>query len=142
MELYAQSASTKLPSPWADRVGVWTSVLCVVHCLFTPILLSLSAAFAHFLPSEERVHRSLAVAIAAIGALALLRGFRRHRRARVLLLLTSGLATIFAAAWWGDHLPHHWMEVAVTFAGSTLMITAHRMNHTFCRECSCANHCR
>ena len=26
----------------------------------------------------------------------------------------------------------------VTFAGSILMITAHRLNHTFCKDCACA----
>jgi hypothetical protein len=28
----------------------------------------------------------------------------------------------------------------VTFAGSCLMITAHRMNHTFCRDCKTCVH--
>jgi hypothetical protein len=126
----------------ADRIGIWTSTLCVVHCLFTPILLSISTVLAHFLPSEEVVNRSLAVAIAAIGAVALLRGFRRHRRARVLSFSGVGLTFIFSAAWWADSLPHHWMNVTITFVGSALMITAHRLNHTFCRGCSCAGHCR
>jgi hypothetical protein len=36
-----------------DRIGVWTSTLCVVHCLLTPVVLSPSAVSAHFLPSEE-----------------------------------------------------------------------------------------
>jgi hypothetical protein len=37
-----------------DRIGVWTSTLCVIHCLLIPVVLSLSAVSAHFLPSEER----------------------------------------------------------------------------------------
>lgn len=129
------------PSPWADRFGTWTSVACVIHCLFTPILLSFSAVLAHTLPSEERVHRSLAVLIALLGALALVRGFRAHHQVRVFLLMGVGLAFIFAAAWWGDLLPHHWMEVLVTFTGSSFMISAHRVNRTFCRRCACAGSC-
>lgn len=50
----------------ADRLGVCASALCIVHCAITPILLSYSAVLAHFLPSDEKVHRSLAVAIASI----------------------------------------------------------------------------
>ncbi|WP_263357850.1 MerC domain-containing protein [Acidicapsa ligni] len=124
---------------WADRLGIWASGLCVVHCILTPVLLSFSVVLAHLLPSEERVHRTLALTVAMLGAIALLRGFRKHRRARVLLLMAAGLGCIFAAAWWGDLLPSHWAEVAITFLGSSLMITAHRMNHTFCKQCVCAD---
>lgn len=126
------------PRVWADRLGIWTSVLCVAHCLLTPVLLSFSAVLAHLLPGEETVHRSLATLVACFGAFALLNGFRRHRRRRVLLLLFAGLGCIFTAAWFGDRLPAHGWEVAITFFGSALMIAAHRLNHTFCGQCGCA----
>jgi peptidoglycan/LPS O-acetylase OafA/YrhL len=120
-----------------DQIGVWTSTLCVVHCLLTPVVLSLSAVSAHFLPSEERTHRTLA--IAALGAIALVKGYRNHRSLRVLLLMVAGLASIFGGAFWGDHLPSHGVEVLVTLIGSGFMIAAHRTNHTFCRDCSCSH---
>ena len=110
----------------------------MVHCLLTPIVLSLSAVSAHFLPSEERTHRVLAVSIAFVGALALVKGYRNHRRKCVPLLMAIGLAFIFGGAWYGDHLPSHAAEVAITLIGSGFMIAAHRINHTFCRECSCS----
>ena len=122
-----------------DQIGVWTSALCVVHCLLTPVVLSLSAVSAHFLPSEEKTHRTLAVAIAALGAIALVKGYHRHRSWRVLALMAVGLACIFGGAFWGDHLPSHGVEVLVTLIGSGFMIAAHRANHTFCRDCSCSH---
>ncbi|MBB5316645.1 MerC domain-containing protein [Tunturibacter empetritectus] len=122
-----------------DQIGVWTSTLCVVHCLLTPVVLSLSAVSAHFLPSEEKTHRTLAVAIAALGAIALVKGYRRHRSWRVLALMAVGLAFIFGGAFWGDHLASHGVEVLVTLIGSGFMIAAHRTNHTFCRDCSCSH---
>jgi len=121
-----------------DQIGIWTSSLCVIHCLLTPVVLSLSAVSVHFLPSEERTHRTLAVAIAALGAAALVRGYRNHRSSRVLLLMLVGLAFIFGGAWWGDRLPSHSVEVLVTLTGSGFMIAAHKLNHTFCRHCSCS----
>ena len=123
----------------ADQIGVWTSTACVIHCLLTPVVLSISAVSAHFIPSEEKTHRTLAVAIAALGAIALIRGFRRHRSLRVLLLMAVGLAFIFGVAYWGDRLPSHAAEVFVTMIGSGFMIAAHRTNHTFCRDCSCSH---
>src|SRR6202521_4329336 len=110
----------------ADQIGIWTSTLCVIHCLLTPVLLSLSAVSAHFLPSEEKTHRTLAVAIAALGAIALVRGYRTHHSSRVLVLMVIGLVFIFGGAYWGDRLPSHTTEVVVTLIGSGFMIAAHR----------------
>jgi hypothetical protein len=119
----------------ADRLGIIASAVCFVHCILTPVLLSMSAVWAHYLPSEERVHRGLAVAVAGIGGFAIMGGYRKHGRARVLLLMGCGLLFIFAGAYWGDRLPSHAAEVAVTMTGSCLMIAAHFINHTFCKNC-------
>jgi len=120
-----------------DQIGVWTSTACVIHCRLTPVVLSISAVSAHFIPSEEKTHRTLAVAIAALGAIALVRGLRRHRSLRVLVLMAIGLAFIFSEAYWGDRLPSHSAEILVALIGSGFIIAAHRTNHTFCRDCSC-----
>ena len=133
------TAPTAGSRQWADRLGVWTSALCVVHCLLTPLLISFSAVLAHFLPAEEHVHRTLALLITLFGTVALLLGFRKHRRTVVLFLMLAGLGCIAGPAWFGDRLPSHAVEVSITFCGSALMITAHRLNHTFCRSCECAS---
>lgn len=118
-----------------DRAGIYASALCFVHCLATPIVLSLSAVTAHFLPSEEHTHRTMAVLVTILGALALGSGYRRHKQRSILVLMAAGLALIFFGAYFGDSLPNHWCEVAITLAGSLCMITAHRRNHTFCQRC-------
>ena len=123
----------------ADRVGIVVSAACFVHCILTPIVLSVSAVSAHYLPSEERVHRTLAVSVAVIGGFAIITGYRKHRRSRVLLLISCGLLLIFGGAYWGDRLPSHSSEVIVTMMGSCLMISAHLINHTFCKNCDCCN---
>jgi len=123
-----------------DRLGVAASLLCFFHCLLTPVLISMPAVFAHSLPSEERTHRLLAVVVAAFGALALIRGFRTHGRKRILGYMVAGLLCILLGAWFGDRLPSHRVEVMITCIGGTLMIVAHRLNHTFCRSCDCARH--
>jgi hypothetical protein len=124
----------------ADSLGIWTSSLCVVHCLLTPVVLSLSAVSAHFIPSEEWVHRTLAFVIAALGGIALLKGYRLHRRRRVLAFMALGLVLIFGTAYFGNLLPSHAAEVCITLVGSACMIAAHCANHTFCRNCrDCAH---
>jgi hypothetical protein len=124
----------------ADRLGIWASALCVVHCIVAPVLLSLSIVFARLLPREEPTHRFMASAVAALGAAALIKGFRTHGRRRILVLMAMGLACIFVGAFWSDLLPSHRLEVLVTLTGSVLMIVAHRMNHTFCQDCNRCTH--
>jgi uncharacterized membrane protein YfcA len=119
-----------------DKLGIWASVFCVVHCIATPFLLSFSSVFAHFVPGEERTHRALAMLIAVIGAVAIVRGFRVHGRLRILFLMAAGLVCIFTGAYAGDRLPSHSVEVMITLCGSCLMIASHRLNHTFCRRCT------
>src|ERR1700759_5334 len=99
----ASSSTTLSPArrPWADRLGIWASAACAVHCLLTPLLLSFSPVFVHLLPGEETFHRRLAVIVAGSAAAALFFGFRKHRRKRVLLLMSLGLALIIGTAWWG-----------------------------------------
>ncbi|RSL18984.1 MerC mercury resistance protein [Edaphobacter aggregans] len=132
------SPSQTLAFP-VDQIGIWTSTLCVVHCLLTPVLLSLSAVSAHFLPSEERIHRTLAVAIATLGAITLVRCYRSPRSSRMLVLMVVSLAFIFGAADLGNPSAVPRAEVLITLVGSGFMIAAHRTNHTFCRDCSCGN---
>jgi hypothetical protein len=134
------STSSRVSAFSADNLGIWASALCVVHCIVTPVLLSLSTVFAHFIPGEEKTHRTLAVGVAALGAIALIKGFRTHGRRRILGLMVMGLGFIFAGAFYGDLLPSHGCEVAVTMTGSLLMITAHRMNHKFCSDCRRCTH--
>ena len=123
----------------ADRLGIWASALCVVHCLLTPVVVALSPVAAQFLPGEASTHRAFAVVVASLGCFALIRGFRRHRRARVLALMASGLSLILGAAWFADRLPNRTSEILITLCGSAFMITAHRLNHTFCKSCACAH---
>jgi hypothetical protein len=118
-----------------DRIGVVTSALCFIHCVATPVALSLSAVSSHFIPSEEHTHRLLAVFVTIVGTAAIGFGYRRRKRKRVLGAASLGLSLICSGAYFGDLLPSHRSEVAVTLAGSCCMIFAHRVNHTFCKDC-------
>ena len=73
-ESVGMGGAYRILAPPADQIGVWTSALCVIHCLLTPVLLSISAVSAHFLPSEERTHRTTCGRDRRNWSIALLRG--------------------------------------------------------------------
>lgn len=119
----------------ADQLGVIASALCLIHCILTPVVLSLSVVWVHYLPAEERFHRVFAAMVAALGCIAIITGYRKHRRLRVFGLMVGALGLIFAGAYFGSRLPSHAVEMAVTMTGSGVMIAAHLVNHTFCKKC-------
>jgi hypothetical protein len=75
----------KSPITAFDRLGVIASAGCAVHCIAMPFVLSFLAVYAHFLPTEEYVHRTLAVVVSLLGAIALGAGYRKHRNFTPLL---------------------------------------------------------
>ena len=118
-----------------DRVGVFASTACIVHCALIPVVISLAPSIAHFLPASESVHRILVFLLAAIGGLAFRSGFRIHRRKIVLFVMLCALASIAIGAFIGEAGASHPIEIGITTTGSILLICAHVMNRTFCRHC-------
>jgi hypothetical protein len=123
-----------------DKFGTIASAACLVHCIATPLVFSVFAVAAQIFPSEQHIHRVLAVPVCLLGIFAMSTGFKRHQRALPAILMVFGLGLIVAGAIWGERIPSHIAEVAVTMAGSACMITAHRMNHKLCKACACHGH--
>jgi len=117
-----------------DTVGVGASTLCLIHCVLTPIALAFAPVLSEFLPGDTLVHRVVIVLVVAIGLFAFIPGYRKHRRWIVFLPMLAGLWAIGLGAF-GDSFMGPWTEKCITILGSTLIITAHGLNRTFCKYC-------
>lgn len=119
--------SLKLRS-W-DGAGATASVLCIAHCIGTPLL----AASLPMLATTERVtHMGLTVLLLIIGAVAFIPGLRRHGKSYVLLLGAAALALISSAAFIPEGAVTEAVEASLTIAGGAVLICAHLMNACFC----------
>ena len=118
-----------------DRLGIAASSACAVHCVLTPVIVAFFPAITNFLPGGEVIHRILAIVIVSMGAMAFLSGYRIHRRKRVLFLMATGMALVLTTATWGEYISSWMVEAGITLLGSTLLITAHVLNRSFCRNC-------
>ena len=65
-------------SPW-DLAGIGASLLCILHCVATPMLVVVLPALEVL---ERQTHAVFALSILCIGLLAFVPGYRRHRRWR------------------------------------------------------------
>jgi len=118
-----------------DSLGSAASVLCLVHCVLTPILLALSPALATLLPGSRTTHQVLIFFVVSLGLLAFLSGYRRHQRRVILLPMTTGIFLIACGAFGESYLHSTLNETLITMAGSTLLVMAHGLNRSFCHQC-------
>lgn len=115
-----------------DRVGISTSVICVIHCLLTPFLVI-------FLPfvGSTLVHgwfHTVVVAIAvpvAVGAL--WSGYRRHHQRAVLIWGALGFAAIAGAL--GVRHQSGWWESGFMIGAGISLSAAHFLNIKATRHC-------
>jgi hypothetical protein len=111
----------------ADRVGATASFLCAIHCALLPFVLTLLPLVGlGFLASHgfERGFVAFAVMLAMV---ALVIGYRRHRRALPLLLAVPGLALLLAGiAVVDSHTPL--LHSVLVTCGGLLVASAHFSN--------------
>jgi hypothetical protein len=106
----------------------------MVHCLLTPVVISLFPDIIPYLPGDASFHRWLAIGIVLMGFAGFVPGYRQHRRKSLLALIGIGMCLILFVAWKGESL-HLAMELVLSIGGSMLLVTAHLLNRSFCRQC-------
>jgi len=106
-----------------DRLGVWLSALCAVHCVAVLVLVAVLGIGGGFLLNPEIHHVGLALAM-VIAAVAIGGGALQHRKAAPFVLAMMGLSFMGGAL----AVPHGVEESVLTIIGVSLVITAHILN--------------
>lgn len=105
-----------------DRLGGALSFLCLIHCLVLPWMAALLPVT---LLLDESAHVWLFLALAPAAALAAWSGFRTHRKHLPSTFMATGVLLVGIAAFTPINEA---LEVALTVAGSLLLITGHIHN--------------
>jgi len=117
-----------------DLIGQALSVLCVIHCALTPVVLLVAPAMAGLLGNAHPVLLALVLATAAW---AFIPGYRHHGQ-RAPMLLGLGGITLLALGTFVFHATLA-LDIAFSVAGAGLMLTAHWKNRAAHRHChACA----
>jgi len=109
-----------------DRVAMWLSAACVVHCLATTILLAILSTAGGILGSPLIHEAGLVVAI-VLGCVAFGRGILRHRRLLPIVLGASGLV-LMGSALFVAHEGRHMAESLLTIVGVAVLAAGHALN--------------
>lgn len=119
----------------ADRAGICLSVICIVHCMLTPVILLALPAMQVFEWWHGSLHVIFAVIIPMLALAAFVPGYRMHRDSRVFVISLIGFVLIIA----GITIPHifeiEWLEPVFSIGGSIFLVRAHFINRSLCACC-------
>lgn len=118
-------------SLWIDQVGAGLSLVCAVHCMATPLLLSLLPFVGLGFLANEVVENLLLGTSLVLAVGSLCWGFHIHHQRRTLLLL--GAALLFIVG--GRFSLEETVEVVCVVLGAGLLASGHLLNRHLCKTC-------
>jgi MerC mercury resistance protein len=117
-----------------NRVGLWLSVLCMIHCLAMPFLITaLPFLSESFISQKSEIY--LISASAALAIFLLIKDYRNHQNTTPLILLSVALCFNFT----GLFLLKGTYEIIFNVAGALTMASAYWVNWNAHRK-ACHGH--
>ena len=130
-----RSFSTAMPH--LDRLGVFLSATCLLHCLALPVLLTIAPITQTGLLDEQTFHLVLLWFILPVSLIALGIGCRQHKDLLILLLGGIGLSLLLFAGLVGHAVLSPAAERVITIAAGLILAAAHLRNFKICRATNC-----
>lgn len=126
-----------------DQVGIAVSLLCLIHCLCSPLLI-IALPWLDTWIETPWAHLVFLVGVAPLAIISFYRSYIHHRKPLplalgligIVLLLLGMLVGIHHAFEQLDHLSHHSLPVL----GSLFIIAAHLINIKWCHTTK-KSHC-
>ncbi|MBU2878500.1 MULTISPECIES: MerC domain-containing protein [Alteromonadaceae] len=120
-----------------DRVGIWTSSICALHCLLLPILIPLVPFVSASFFAQDWFEKTILTLSMIVGFWALLFGFYRYHRQLypIYSLLLGGLI------YWNKDMFGEAYEPFTIGLGALLIVAAHVANIRLCKSCDTCHDC-
>ena len=128
VSLFHNHGSTSL---WVDKLGAGLSLACALHCLATPLLLSLLPFAGLGLLANESVETLLLGISLTLAIGSLCWGFWIHKQLRTFLFLGAAILLIVIGRFFADET----LEVVYVVLGAGLLATGHLLNRHLCKTC-------
>ena len=120
-----------------DRASIGLSVIFVLHCFATPILLAFAPSLLALPVADEKFHAVLIFMILPASLVALTLGCRRHGDMSVVYWGCGGLVVLLGTLVLGHDLLGDAGEKIMTVFGSGLVVIGHTLNFRACRASTC-----
>lgn len=111
-----------------DVMGLLTAVICLVHCLAIPILLSFLPTLPLLDREHDVTHYILIGWVISFCTFSILPNYRKQRKKSIIIVMLLGLIAVFAATFHGYIGLNTAYELPVITAGNFLIMSAHILN--------------
>jgi hypothetical protein len=130
-----RSFSTAMP--YLDRISVFLSATCLLHCLALPVLLTIAPITQTGLMDEQTFHLVLLWFILPVSLIALGIGCRQHKDLIIVLLGGTALSLLLFAGLLGHTYLSPPTERVLTVVAGLILAAAHLRNFKICRATNC-----
>ncbi len=107
-----------------DKIGICTSIICMLHCAVVPVVLILGADSLLWFTELEWVEHLVIGCSLLIGLLSFIGGYRKHGQHFVPVLFIAGFLLLVSS----DSIVSDWLAVLLSVAGALIIIYAHLEN--------------
>lgn len=127
-----------ISSQTLDKLAVLLSGICVIHCLFAPVIITLLPILTlNTVWEEEFFHKLMVWVVVPTSLTALLIGCGKHRKGLILITGVIGVISLVVIAFWAHDLLTPVQErIATSIAGIVLAIS-HVLNFRACQKLTC-----
>lgn len=123
-----------------DKLAMTFSLVCVLHCFFTPSFIILTSGLLAVSIDNEFIHLSILLVAIPISIFALGLGYKNHKMLSFLCIGIIGLITLTLVVFFGEAHIGEFGEKMVTLAGSIFVAYSHFKNHQVCKRLDCSCH--
>ena len=120
-----------------DKAAIGLSLLCVVHCLVTPIAIVMFPALGATFLEGETFHYVLLFLVVPISLFSLGLGCRKHGHRDILLIGIFGLFLLSLILLVGEETLGEIGEKLSTVFGAVIVASAHFRNFKACQDKKC-----
>jgi len=122
----------KIEHQHVDRVGAGASMLCAMHCMLLPVLLTALPLLGLEFLGDHDFEAGVLIFTVTLAAASLCWGHRIHRDSRTLFLLAMAVSLFLTA----HQLGHGDFTHAILMAsGGITLVIGHVLNIKLCRSC-------
>lgn len=119
-----------------DKFAIALSLLCLLHCLITPLVIIMPALGGLIALEHDQFHQFMLFFVVPVGIVALLAGYRHHRSLAIFISGIAGLVLLAMAVLTGHELAGRYGELILSVAGSLIIVFAHVQNFRHSRRLS------
>ena len=116
-----------------DKIAVTLSMLCILQCLFLPLLVAMVPLLNIWWLSDHYLHPKLLFIVIPLTLLTLVPGYFRHRNYRPLMIAAPALLLLIIGAF----IPESVVEKLLTIVGALSLAAAHIKNMSLNRKLKC-----